>query len=129
MPKRFMLGLALIALGIVACHGSSTTPSATASPASPSPNPSITKALILVTIKGTPKPNIPVEESTPADPGSPRPGQTIETILTGKKGMATFRHLAPSKTYCWVAVFGKGLESSECAGWAVWQTGTIELGT
>jgi hypothetical protein len=129
MPKRLLLALAAAALAIAACHGSSTTPTPSASPASPSPNPSITKASVEVTINDTPQPNIPVEESTPKDPNSPRPGTPFDTELTNKKGIAHFYKLNPSKTYCWVAYFSSRFQSSECAGWEIWQTGTITLGT
>jgi hypothetical protein len=129
MPKRLLLVLAVSALAIAACHGSSTTPTPSASPASPSPNPSITMATVLVTIQGTPHARIPVEESTPTNPTSPRPGTPFITKLTGRKGYARFTDLKPSGTYCWVAVFSPRFKSSECAGWAVWQTSTITLGT
>ncbi len=99
------------------------------SPVSPSPNPSITKALVQVTIGGTPAAKIPVEESTPKNPASPRPGAPFDTVITGKKGYAHFHDLKPSKTYCWVAVISHSIQSSECAGWAIWQNSTIFLGT
>jgi hypothetical protein len=129
MPKRLLLVLAIAALAIAACHSGSTTPTPSASPASPSPNPSITKATILVTISGTPAPKIPVEESTPRNPQSPRPGKPFFTKNTGKKGYARFIGLKPAKTYCWVAIISPSFKSSECAGWAIWQTSTIILGT
>jgi hypothetical protein len=129
MPKRLLLVLAVAAIAIAACHGGSTTPSPSSSPASPSPNPSITKAIVEVTISGTPQPRIPVEESTPKNPESPRPGKPFQTEITGKKGLAHFNHLKPSGTYCWVAIISPSFHSSECAGWAVWQTTTITLGT
>lgn len=129
MPKRLLIFLALVSLAIAACHSGSTTPSASSTPYSPSPNPSITKATVEVTIHGTPQPNIPVNESTPANPGSPRPGKTFETLYTGKKGKAVFKDLKPSKTYCWVAIVETSQAYSECAGWAVWQSGIILLGT
>jgi hypothetical protein len=129
MPKRLLIALALVALAAAACHSGTSVPTPSSSPASPSPNPSITKATILVTINGTPQPKIPVDESTPANPASPRPGKTFETKVTNKKGLAKFDGLKPSKTYCWVALLGSGQTSSECAGWAIWQTGTITLGT
>jgi hypothetical protein len=128
MPKRLLLVLAAAALAIAACHSGSTTPSATGTPFSPSPNPSITKAGVLVTILGTPQPHVPVEESTPKNTSSPRPGTPFDTEKTNKNGVAHFYGLKPDKTYCWVAIVGS-IKFSECAGWAVWQTGQIDLGT
>jgi hypothetical protein len=129
MPKCLMIVLALASLAIVACH-SSSVPSVSPSPSiSPSPNPSIKTATIEVTILGTPAPNIPVEASTPRSTSSPRPGTPFETKDTGKKGMVKFDHLKPDGVYCWVAILGPGQRSSFCAGWAIWQTGTIMLGT
>jgi len=124
-----LIVLAVTALAIAACHGSSVSPSPSSSPASPNPNPSITTAKVLVTINGTPRPHIPVNESTPSNPASPRPGKTIVTEYTRKLGVAHFSDLKPSKTYCWVALLGQGKISSECAGWPVWQSGEITLGT
>jgi hypothetical protein len=130
MPKRLMLVLAVAALAIAACHSNgSVSPTPSGTPVSPNPNPSITKATVSVTIFGTPAPRIPVEESTPQSKTSPRPGKPFETKLTGKKGLVHFKHLKPSATYCWVAVLGPHQTSSECAGWAVWQNGIIDLGT
>lgn len=129
MPKRFMLALAVLALAIAACHNGSVTPTPSSSPASPVPNPSIMHAVILVTVKGTPQAKVPVEESTPKSKSSPRPGRPFDTQLTGKKGLVHFHDLKPSKTYCWVAIIAKGIKSSECAGWQVWQSGEIDLGT
>jgi hypothetical protein len=129
MPKRLLLALVVAAMAIAACHSSSATPTPSASPVSPSPIPSIKVATIQVTIDGTPAPRIPVEESTPRDPDSPRPGKTFFTKNTGKKGFARFNGLKPTKTYCWVAVISPSFKSSECAGWAIWQTSTITLGT
>jgi hypothetical protein len=130
MPKRLLLAVAVIALVIsAACHSSSsTTPTPSFSPGSPSPNPSVTKALVEVTVLGTPTAKVPVEISTPRDPNSPRPGHPFLTKTTGIKGLARFNHLKPSKTYCWLAIISPSFRSSECAGWAVWQTGTIMLG-
>jgi hypothetical protein len=130
MPKRLLLALGVAALAIAACKsGNSTTPLPSSSPVSPSPNPSITKATIEVTISGTPAPKIPVEASTPKNPQSPRPGTPFATVNTGKKGLARFNHLKPTKTYCWVALISPSIKSSECAGWAIWQNSTIILGT
>ncbi|MBV8529810.1 MAG: hypothetical protein JO104_00715 [Candidatus Eremiobacteraeota bacterium] len=128
MPKRLLLVLAVAALAIAACHNSSVTPTPSSSPASPVPNPSITKANILVTINGTPQPHVPVSASTPKNTASPRPGTPFKTTGTNQNGIAHFYNLKPSKTYCWVAVIGP-IKFSECAGWAVWQSGTIDLGT
>jgi hypothetical protein len=129
MPKRLMIVLCVVALAIAACHSdSSTTPTPSFSPVSTSPNPKITAAAVLVTINGSPKPKIPVLESTPQSTASPRPGKTFETLLTNKKGKAKFTGLKPAKTYCWVALLPKG-KSFECADWEVWQTTLITLGT
>lgn len=129
MPKRLLLALGVAALMVAACHSSSTTPTPSGSPLSPSPNPSITKATVLVTVAGTPVPRIPVEISTPRSTSSPRPGKPFLTKKTGKKGYARFTGLKPSQTYCWVALISPSFRASECAGWAIWQTGTIDLGT
>ncbi|MGA8097634.1 MAG: hypothetical protein WB810_03120, partial [Candidatus Cybelea sp.] len=105
MPKRLLLALGIAAFAIAACHSSSTTPNASFTPLSPSPNPSIKKANVIVTIAGTPAANVPVEQSTPRNPASPRPGKPYETKNTGHKGMVHFTGLKPNATYCWVAVF------------------------
>ncbi len=130
MPKRLMIFLAFTALAIAACHGSSSvTPSPSSSPASPNPNPSIKDVVVQVTVDGSPKPKVPVDESTPKSATSPRPGKTIETRYTNRKGTTHFYDLKPSATYCWVARLGHGVEFSQCAGWEIWQTSTITLGT
>jgi len=125
-----MIVLCVAALAVAACHNnSSTSPMPSFSPVSSSPNPKITAAHVLVTINGLPKPKIPVEESTPRSTASPRPGTPFETLLTNKQGKVKFTDLKPAKTYCWVANLGSGKKSFECAGWAVWQTSLITLGT
>jgi hypothetical protein len=130
MPKRLLIFLAVAALAIASCKGGgSTSTPPTGPPISPSPNPSIKKATVLVTIQGTPAPGIPVQESTPKSTSSPRPGTPFDTEVTGIKGLVHFLHLKPSKTYCWVAIIGPHQTSSECASWAIWQTQTISLGT
>ncbi|MFY9719783.1 MAG: hypothetical protein WAK16_09060 [Candidatus Cybelea sp.] len=130
MPKRLMIFLALTALLVAACHSyGSMTPSPSGSPASPAPNPSIKQTVVSVTVNGSPKPKVPIDESTPRSESSPRPGKTIETRDTNRKGFVHFYDLKPSKTYCWVARVGPHVEFSECAGWQVWQTSTITLGT
>ena len=129
MPQRFLLALIVAAMAIAACHGNSATPTPSSTPYSPKPDPSIRAATIEVTVNGTPRPKIPVAMSTPRNKESPRPGKTIETLFTGKKGLVHFKHLKPSATYCWVATLGTRVKSFECAGWQVWQTGDILLGT
>ncbi len=130
MLKPLMIALAVVALATVACGGGgSTTPAPSSVPGSPTPDPKITKATIKVTILGTPKAEIPVEESTPTNPASPRPGKTFATEYTGKKGIAKFLGLKPSKTYCWVAKLSPSTTSFECAGWETWQDSDITLGT
>jgi hypothetical protein len=130
MPKRLMICLAVAALAIAACHSyGNPSPTPTGSPVSPQPNPSVKTARVLVTILGTPTARIPVEESTPRDKQSPRPGTPFETRRTNKNGMARFSHLKPNGVYCWVALLGQGHTSSECASWVIWQTSTIPLGT
>jgi hypothetical protein len=128
MPKRLLLALAAAAIAIAACHSNSSTSLPTAVTQSPSPNPSITNATILVTINGTPQVRIPVDQSTPKNPGSPRPGKPFDVKNTNRKGLAHFTGLKPSKTYCWVVSLPP-IRFTECAGWAVWQSGTIQLGT
>jgi len=128
MPKRLLLALAIAALAIAACHSTpSTQPSIP--PSSPTPNPKITKATVLVTANGTPVPRIPVEISTPRSTASPRPGKPFFTKNTGKKGHASFTGLKPSQTYCWVAITSPSVRYSGCADWELWQAGTIDLGT
>ena len=129
MTQRFLIALVIAAMAVAACKGGSTSPTPSSTPYSPTPNPKIMKATVEVTINGTPRPRIPVEESTPRNKESPRPGKTIETLLTGKKGIAHFNGLKPSQVYCWVAILGPSQKSTECAGWAVWQSGDILLGT
>lgn len=130
MLKRLLIFLALAAVVVAtACNSGSATPSPSGSPASPNPNPSITHAIVLVTVNGTPRPKVPIDESTPRSEGSPRPGKTIETRYTNKKGWTRFYDLKPSKSYCWVARVGAGVRFSQCASWEIWQTSTISLGT
>jgi hypothetical protein len=129
MPQRFLVALVIAAMAVAACKGGSTSPTPSSTPYSPTPNPNITKAIVEVTINGTPRPRIPVEESTPRNKESPRPGKTIQTLITGKQGLTHFNHLKPSGVYCWVAILSPSQKSSECAGWAVWQTGNVVLGT
>jgi hypothetical protein len=130
MPKRLLLALGLAALAIAACHNGSVSPSPSFTPLSPSPNPSITKATIEVTLAGTPAPKIPVQISTPLNrnTASARPGTPFETVNTGRKGLARFNHLKPDGTYCWVAIISPSFRSSTCDSWAIWQTSTIILG-
>jgi hypothetical protein len=141
MPKAvvFIVVAAVIAAGVAACGGSSSGPTPTPVPSTSStPDPAIRAARIAVTVLGTPAPYVPVAESTPLDPDSAcrqgngsacRPGKTIVTQTTDKSGETIFRHLTPSQTYCWVATIAPGKTSSACAGWPVWQTGTVTLGT
>jgi len=129
MPKRLLLILAAVGFAVAACKGGSTTPTPSSSPASPTPNPKITKAVVEVTINGTPAPKVPVEASTPRNPESPRPGKAFETVDTGKKGLAHFNHLNYKKVYCWVALIAPSIKSSECASWSIWQNSTVLLGT
>ena len=127
MPRYLLVGFAAAALAIAACHGS--TPSTPTAPSSsPTPNPSITMASILVTVNGTPQPKVPVEISTPASTSSPRPGKPFFTEKTGKKGYAKFRGLTPSQMYCWVALISPSFYASDCAPWEIWQSGPITLG-
>jgi hypothetical protein len=129
MPKRLMIVLCVAALAVAACHSNtSTTPTPSFTPGSSSPNPKITAAHVLVTINGSPKPHIPVEESTPKSTASPRPGTPFQTLNTNKNGKVVFTGLKPAKTYCWVALLPKG-KSFECAAWQSWQTSLITLGT
>jgi hypothetical protein len=130
MPKRLMIVLTVAAIAIAACHSNSSS-SSTPPTTSPSftPNPKITKATILVTVLGTPAPNIPVEASTPKSTSSPRPGQPFSTKNTGAKGLVRFQPLKPSKTYCWVAILGPHQTSSACTSFSIWQNSTVTLGT
>ena len=129
MPKRLLLALAAAALAIAACSSGSTSPSATVAPSSPIPNPSIRKATVFVSVDQTPAAKVPVLESTPKNTSSPRPGTPFDTEYTGKKGLAHFHNLKPSKMYCWVAQITPSFTSSACATWEVWQSSNINLGT
>ncbi len=131
MPKRLMIVLtgAALVLAIAACHSSSSVTPQPSGSVSPVPNPSVTRAHVLVTILGSPAARIPVQESTPKNTASPRPGTPFQTKRTNSEGKTFFGHLKPSKTYCWVAILAPGHTSSECAGWAIWQTTIITLGT
>jgi hypothetical protein len=131
MPKRVMIVLAAVCLGIAvpACHYNSGVSVTTSPSASFTPNPSITAATISVTVLGTPAANIPVQESTPKSSSSPRPGTPFVTKRTQKNGQVKFKDLKPSQTYCWVAVLGPNQTSSQCAGWEIWQSQPIPLGT
>jgi len=131
MPKRVLIFFALAALAVAACsnNGNSSTPTPSGSPGSPAPNPSISVAHLTVTILGSPAARIPVEESTPANKISPRPGTPFDIRKTGKKGKVSFHDLKPAKTYCWVAVIAPGQQYAQCADWELWQTSTITLGT
>lgn len=131
MPKAFVIFMSVVGLAVVLsdCGGSSSSTPAPSPSVSFTPNPTVTKATVSVTLLGTAAPNIPVEESTPADPASPRPGTPFLTLKTGKMGMAHFYKLDPNTTYCWVAVLGPSQNSSTCANWTVWQFDTINLGT
>lgn len=130
MPKSLLLALAVTALAIAACGGGgSSSPSPSVSPGSPVPNPSITTAKVVVSVDGSPAAKVPVQISTPKNTASPRPGTPFETKDTGRKGLVRFKDLKPSKTYCWVATINPSFTSSACAGWEVWQSSEIDLGT
>jgi hypothetical protein len=131
MPKRAMILLAAISLGlgVAGCYKSNYTVPTPGPSVTFSPNPNITAATIEVTLRGTPAPNIPVQESTPLSTSSPRPGTTIVTLRTKKNGQAKFTHLKPPKIYCWVAILGPNQTSSRCAPPQVWQVTVITLGT
>ncbi len=127
-PRRFLYRSALAAT-LSACGGSSTATPTPAPSSSFTPDPNITSTSVEVTIQQSPTAGIPVQESTPANPASPRPGTPFITTNTNKDGTVKFRKLDPNKTYCWVAIIGPGQTSSQCADWTVWQFDTIELGT
>jgi hypothetical protein len=131
MPKRVMIVLAAVCLGIAvpACHYNNGVSVTTSPSASFTPNPSITAATVSVTVLGTPAANIPVQESTPKSSSSPRPGTPFVTKRTQKNGQVKFKDLKPSQTYCWVAILGPNQKSSQCAGWEIWQSQQIPLGT
>jgi hypothetical protein len=132
MPKRASIFLAAIALALTfaACGGNGSTPNTNPTPAPPiTPNPKDHKALVNVTLLGSPAPKVVVEISTPQSSASPRPGRPFGSQTTDKKGNATFKGLKPSKTYCWVALISASLSSSTCAQFYLWQSGPISLGT
>jgi hypothetical protein len=130
MPKALAVFIAAMALAITLsdCGGSSTSSPTPAPSASYTPDPNITSTTIEVTVLQTPTAGIPVQESTPANPASPRPGTPFLTRNTNKDGTVKFSSLDPNKTYCWVAILPVGT-SSQCANWTVWQFDSIELGT
>jgi hypothetical protein len=131
MPKRVMILLAAISLGLAipACN-KNTTPTTTPQPsASFTPNPMISNATVAVTLHGSPAPRIPVQASTPQSSASPRPGTPFITVRTGGSGNAKFKNLKPGQTYCWVALLGNSQVASTCAGWEIWQYQTITIGT
>jgi hypothetical protein len=131
MPKRVMILLAAVSLGLAisACKNNSGGSVAPSPSVSLTPNPTLTAATISVTILQTPAAFVPVQESTPRSSSSPRPGTPFLTQKTGKKGMTKFTHLKPNQTYCWVAILGPNQRSSQCASWEIWQYQTIPLGT
>ncbi|HKU82289.1 MAG TPA: hypothetical protein VJP76_08990 [Candidatus Tumulicola sp.] len=131
MPKPAFILLAALSLAlVVAACNNSTPPNPTPAPSvSLSPNPKISDATIDVTIRQTPAPHIPVQESTPKSSVSPRPGTPFVTQQTDKNGSTKFKNLKPGQTYCWVAILGPNQTSSTCAGWEIWQYQPITLGT
>lgn len=132
MPKSVFYIFACVCLGaaFAACNsgGGGVTPTPGPS-VSATPNPKISSAVIDVTILGTPAPNIPVQESTPASQTSARPGTVIETLHTGKLGAVKFTGLKPGATYCWAAILGPNVTSYACAPWNDWQFSHISIGT
>ncbi len=133
MPKIAIFFFAAICAGVAvsACNsGTSVTPTPAPS-ISPTPDPKISSEVILVTVVGSPTANLPVAESTPNPHFSARPGTTIVTQKTNKKGETKFTGLKPSATYCWEATLKPGGSPSfTCATWPVWQsTNPIQLGT
>lgn len=129
MPKAVLVLFAAVAVAVsaAACGGSSS-PTPTPQPSvSFTPNPTIHKATVEVTILGTPAPKIPVAISTPKKDGSV--GTPFATQKTGSKGMTTFKGLNPNKSYCFLADLGGGKTSSQCGDWTIWQFTTIPLGT
>jgi hypothetical protein len=131
MPKTAFILFACIGViaSVAACHGSTSVTPTPVPSFSASPDPTITSAVIKVTILGSPAPHIPVQESTPSSKSSPQPGTTIITSKTGDLGAVKFYKLKPAATYCWVAVLGPSQTSSVCAPWPSWQSGPITIGT
>ncbi|HKE37360.1 MAG TPA: hypothetical protein VKB39_08005 [Candidatus Baltobacteraceae bacterium] len=132
MPKRASILFAVIALALTfaACGGNGATPSQTPTPVGTlTPNPKDRSASVDVTILNSPAPKVAVEISTPKSSASPRPGKPFDTQITDKKGVAVFKNLNPSKTYCWVANLTSSQSSSTCAPYYIWQTGPVTLGT
>jgi hypothetical protein len=131
MPKALAVFIAVMAFAVTlsACGGTSTSSPTPVPSSSFTPNPNITSTTIQVTVLQSPTAHIPVEESTPANPVSPRPGTPFATVNTNKDGTVKFNHLDPTKTYCWVAEIGPAQNSSQCADWTVWQYDVITLGT
>lgn len=131
MPKRILIAMALAALGLAACNnglnynGLYGTPTPTPS-ATYVPNPNITSTTVLVTVAGTPQPNVTVTEylsSNGAATGSP-----LATATTNPSGDASFTGLTPTQPYCWQVTFPSppsGFTSSVCT--LYWQNG-IHLG-
>jgi hypothetical protein len=110
MPKRVLILFGAIALSLAACGGSgSSSATPTSGPIiSPTPNQSIRSGSVYVTLAGLPQYHVPVLISTPQSSANPRPGtpfasETTEPAPKKSPGFATFKHLKPGATYCWVA--------------------------
>lgn len=107
MPKRMLLiALALVSLASVAACGNSYNPNnlygtpappATATP-QPTPNASITSAIVTVTYGGQSLPNQAV--SLYADSAGQISGSAIATQTTGTGGTTTFTGLTGAQNYC-----------------------------
>lgn len=106
MPKRMLLiALAVTSMALVACGASynpndlygTPEPAATATPVQ-TPNPTLSAAIVTVTVSGSPLPNEPV--NLYADVNGHISGMPIATQTTGSAGTTTFSNLTPAKNYC-----------------------------
>ncbi|HTU83051.1 MAG TPA: hypothetical protein VMF61_13025 [Candidatus Acidoferrales bacterium] len=124
MPRALVFLFAVLSAGVAvaACNGGGAVSPTPAPSYSATPDPAIKYAIIQVQVLGTPKPGVPVAESTPRDPNSPRPGTTIAVMTTNAHGKAKFTGLKPSATYCWVATVSPNNTISTCADWVDWQS-------
>ncbi len=104
-----LIALAATALALVACSGGYNpnnlygTPLPSASPTPPTtPNPTISSAVVTVTLLGLPLPSQPV--GLYADNGG-HVGAPITSQTTTAAGTATFAGLTPASNYCFKSTY------------------------
>jgi hypothetical protein len=104
MPKRILMtAFAVTALALAACNSGYNpndlygTPVPTATPASPTPNPVASTAIVTVTASSQPLANWPVNLMTDVNGNA---GSLISTQMTDSTGTTTFSNLTPAQNYC-----------------------------